>query len=108
MTRCGCGSVQRARIESAAEAIKRAGGRAVAVSGDVTEAHAVEHVVAVVEDVLGTIELLVMNAAMSGPTGPVHEINPDECWRTVERNVRGPYLYARAVVSGVSGASAES
>lgn len=65
---------------------------------DVTDADAVR---AWVDDVLarqGHIDLLVNNAGVIDAEVPLEESDPDDWWRAVEVNVRGPYLVTRAVL----------
>lgn len=65
---------------------------------DVTDAAAVQ---AWVDDVLarrGHIDLLVNNAGVVDAEVPLEVSDPDDWWRTVEVNVRGPYLVTRAVL----------
>jgi NAD(P)-dependent dehydrogenase (short-subunit alcohol dehydrogenase family) len=81
--------------------IERAGGRAIAVVADVTDQQAVREAVEQTARDLGTIDLLVNNAAVATPVGPVWEVDPDAWWRTVEVNLRGPFLCARAVLPGM-------
>ena len=51
---------------------------------------------------LGPIDLLVNNAGVGGLTsGPLWEMDPEQWWRTIEINVRGPYLCARAVLASM-------
>lgn len=76
-------------------------GRLIAIQADVTKQQDVQHMVNEVEQRLGPVDLLINNAGISGPCGPVWEIDPDEWWNCMETNVRGPLLCARAVLSGM-------
>lgn len=78
--------------------ISACGGRAFGFSADVTDRAAVEESTAEVEKILGSVDVLVNNAGVSGPTAPLWEANPDEWWRTLEINLRGPMLFARTVL----------
>ena len=78
--------------------IEAAGGRALALAADVTDQPAVERAVAEVERRLGPIDLLVNNAGVGGPLGPLWEVDPDDWWRTIDIHVRGSFLCARAVL----------
>jgi NAD(P)-dependent dehydrogenase (short-subunit alcohol dehydrogenase family) len=80
------------------KAIQHAGGQAFAVPGDVTDQHALERIVEVTERHLGPITLLVNNAGIVTPLGPVWETDPDEWWHTMDVNLRGPLLGMRAVL----------
>lgn len=84
-----------------AQALAAAGGRAVATPVDVTDGAAVEQAVAEIERGLGPVDLLVKNAAVAGPVGLTWEVEPEEWWRAVEINLRGPFLCARAVLPGM-------
>lgn len=75
--------------------------RAIAVRSDVTNRTAVEEMVAQTEAELGPISLLVNNAGSAGVIGPIWETDPDDWWRTIEVNLRGPMLCARAVLPGM-------
>jgi NAD(P)-dependent dehydrogenase (short-subunit alcohol dehydrogenase family) len=78
--------------------IRQAGGRALAVAADVTEDKAVARLVETVERDLGPITLLVNNAGIGGPIGPLWEVAPDKWWRTVEVHLKGTLLCTRAVL----------
>ena len=78
--------------------IEQADGRAIAVVADVTDAEAIQAAVDQTERELGPVDLLVNNAAVATPVGPAWEVDPDAWWRTVEVNLRGPFLCARAVL----------
>jgi NAD(P)-dependent dehydrogenase (short-subunit alcohol dehydrogenase family) len=89
------------QLADAVARIIAAGGDAFAYPADVTDRAAVEAAVAAVERGLGPIDLLVNNAGVSGPVGPLAECDPDEWWRCVEVNLRGPLLCSRAVLPGM-------
>jgi len=85
-----------ARTRDQVEAVAgEIGGRAVAL--DVTDAEAVERVVAESEPV----DLLVANAGIAGHEGSTWEIDPAEWWQTLEVNVLGVHLCCRAVIPGM-------
>ena len=50
---------------------------------------------------LGPIDLLVNNAGILGPIGPLWEIDPIEWWTTMDVNVRGIVLCAQLVLPGM-------
>jgi NAD(P)-dependent dehydrogenase (short-subunit alcohol dehydrogenase family) len=76
-------------------------GRPFACPADVTDRAAVESAVAAVGRRFGRIDLLVNNAGVFGPVGPLAEVDPDEWWRCLEVNLRGPLLCSRAVLPGM-------
>jgi NAD(P)-dependent dehydrogenase (short-subunit alcohol dehydrogenase family) len=75
--------------------------RAIAVRADITDRAAVDRMVAQTQALLGPIDFLVNNAGSAGVIGPVWETDPDDWWREVEVNLRGPLLCARAVLPGM-------
>ena len=83
------------------EMVERADGRALAVPGDVSAPEAVAHVVRTTEAQLGPVDILVNNAGAVGPLGCGWEADPEDWWRTFEINMRGPFLYARALLPGM-------
>jgi NAD(P)-dependent dehydrogenase (short-subunit alcohol dehydrogenase family) len=86
------------QITETADHITQAGGRAVAVPADVSDPRAVERMVQEVERALGPVDLLVNNAGLAGPIGPTWEVEPEEWWRCLEVNLRGPMLCSGAVL----------
>jgi 3-oxoacyl-[acyl-carrier protein] reductase len=74
------------------------GGRGLALPGDATDRAAVQDAVRRTTAELGPIDLLVANAGRFGAGGPVWESDPDDWWRDVEVNLRGPLLAFSAVL----------
>ncbi len=93
-------AVARSRDEVAETAalIEGRGGRAVGLSADVADRAAVEAAVAGVEDRFGSVDVLVNNAGIGGPNLPLWSCDPDEWWRVMEVNLRGPLLCCRAAL----------
>jgi 3-oxoacyl-[acyl-carrier protein] reductase len=57
--------------------------RALAIRADVSDRRDVDRMVAQVEGEMGPVDLLVNNAGVHGPIGPVVATDPDEWWRTM-------------------------
>lgn len=89
------------QLEETVAQIEQAGGRALAVAGDVTVREDVERAVAETTRELGPITVLVNNAGITGPYAPIWAADPDEWWLTQEVHVRGAYLCTRAVLPGM-------
>lgn len=89
------------QLEQTASLIKTAGGSVSAWAADVTDEKRINEIMAAVEESSGPITLLVNNAGRSSSSGPVWEGDPDEWWRDVEVNLRGPFLCTRAVLPGM-------
>jgi NAD(P)-dependent dehydrogenase (short-subunit alcohol dehydrogenase family) len=90
-----------AQVEETAAAINAAGGRALGIAADVNSQADWERVVRETEARLGPVTLLVANAALSDPAGPVYEIDPEVWQKTLDTNVMGSVRGARAVLPGM-------
>jgi NAD(P)-dependent dehydrogenase (short-subunit alcohol dehydrogenase family) len=86
------------QIDETVAEIKAAGGRAFAVPGDVTHRKDVERVVAAAHKHFGPTTLLVNNAGLAGPFGPIGTVDPDEWWAAQAVHVFGPFLYISNVL----------
>jgi 3-oxoacyl-[acyl-carrier protein] reductase len=88
---------QAAAAEEVVAAIERAGGRAMAVGADVTDAAAVGRLVQAALDAFGRIDILVNNAGITRD-GLLMKMS-DEDWDTVlATNLRSVFLVSRAVI----------
>ncbi len=91
----------RAELDAVAAEITAAGGRALVVAGDVTQPGDVERVISTTESAWGPIGLLVSNAGVPGPFGPMWTVDPDEWWAAEQVHIRAPFLYLRRVLPGM-------
>jgi NADP-dependent 3-hydroxy acid dehydrogenase YdfG len=90
------------QISEVAAEITALGGRALAVAADVADRSAVARVVNEAERHLGPISLLVNNAGVPGPFGPLWSVDPDEWWASQAVHIRAPVLFLRAVLPGMT------
>lgn len=86
------------QLDTTVREIKAAGGKAFAVPGDVTNSKDVERVIGAAHKHFGPATLLVNNAGLAGPFGPIGTIDPDEWWASQAVHVRGPFLYISGVL----------
>ena len=91
------------QLAETVQLVERAGGCALAIPGDVSVPAEVAHVVTTAEQQLGPVDILVNNAGfhVAGSLGHDWEVDPEGWWHTFEINLRGSFLYARAVLSGM-------
>ena len=95
---CGMRVAVTARSADEVEAVAAEIG-GLALTGDASSREDVERWVARVEAELGPIDLLAANAGVGlSENQRAWEVDPDEWWRVLEINVRGPYLACRAVL----------
>ena len=99
--RVGLFARSQAELATVAEQIHAAGGRALALPGDTTDPDAVRNTYARLVEELGPPDLLVCAAGVADPVGPTWEADPEAWWRTLEVNLRGPQLWAHAVLPGM-------
>jgi len=76
--------------------IKRAGGKPVAVQGDVSVAADVDRIVETALQAFGRIEILVNNAAIFYRT-PFEELTEEDWDRFLNVNLKGPFLLCRKI-----------
>jgi NAD(P)-dependent dehydrogenase (short-subunit alcohol dehydrogenase family) len=91
----------KSQLEETAEEIRSSGGEVVAIAGDVTNRDDVSRVVSVTENRLGPVSLLVSNAGITGPFGPIWYVDPEAWWDAQMVHVRGMLLYTREVLPGM-------
>jgi NAD(P)-dependent dehydrogenase (short-subunit alcohol dehydrogenase family) len=91
-------SRNQAQLDQVAGEIESGGGRALAIAGDVTKRSDVERVVKTATQRLGSISLLVNNAGIAGPYGPIGIVDPDQWWAAQEVHLRAPLLFMSAVL----------
>jgi NAD(P)-dependent dehydrogenase (short-subunit alcohol dehydrogenase family) len=91
----------RNQLEETVKSIEAQGGRAISVVGDISNIDDAERIASFTEEQLGPVDLLVNNAAVGGEVKPDWETDPQDWWRTLEINLRGPYLCIRRILPGM-------
>jgi 3-oxoacyl-[acyl-carrier protein] reductase len=89
-----------AEARNVAETIRRAGGRAMAVGADVSQAADVAGMMAAVERELGSVDVLINNAGI-GLVRTVDDLTEEDFDRTIAVNLKSVFLCTQAVVPGM-------
>ena len=92
-----CGRTQ-SNLQQTADSISESGGKTEIIPCDVTVLHQLEHAAARVESTFGRVDILINNAGIAGPVGPLHDLAPDEWERILSTNLRSVYFAIRAFV----------
>lgn len=85
-------------IEEVAHQVQTSGGQALAVVCDVSKAGEVQRTVNAVVAEFGTVDILVNNAGVLRTTTPVEKITEEEWDLIVNVNLKGLFLFSRAVL----------
>lgn len=89
------------QLDETVALIEGEGGKAIALAGDVTQRADVERIVTETERQLGPVTILINNAGVPDPFGPIGTVDPDHWWKTQEVHVRAPMLYISALLAGM-------
>jgi NAD(P)-dependent dehydrogenase (short-subunit alcohol dehydrogenase family) len=93
-----CVDVNGDGLESTVETIRRAGGRATALTADVTDLRAVEKAVTAAADELGGLDGAANVAGTGDFTGDVTQTSPETWARVIALNLSGAYHVSRAAI----------
>ena len=94
------------RAESVRDKLAESGGESIIVQIDQSNVESIENAVSQVVDELGSLDILVNNAAMASgghdlPPGDLHAFTPEIWDEMIAVNLRGPYLVARAAADNL-------
>jgi len=88
-----------ADLAAAVGEISRAGGMAAAATADVADHRAASAAVAELRERLGTPDILINNAGISGPIGPVWQTPTAGWWRAIEVNFGGALVLTQLALT---------
>ena len=86
------------QLDETADLIETAGGEALALCGDVTDAGDVNRIVQAARDRFGPVTLLVNNAGIPDPFGPIGNLDPERWWYAQRIHILAPFLYINKVI----------
>ncbi|MDR7494214.1 MAG: SDR family NAD(P)-dependent oxidoreductase [Armatimonadota bacterium] len=92
------GSRTLAETVAVAEEARAVGRRAAPLSVDVANYHDVQRLIATAVGEFGRVDILVNNAAVQGPIGPLWQNPPDEWARTIQINLVGVFYCCHEVI----------
>jgi len=81
------------QLEAVAEEIRAAGGKATIAAADVSNPADVARACGIARDAFGAPSLLVSNAGVPWPFGPVWETDIEKWWQAEAIHIRAPYLF---------------
>jgi NAD(P)-dependent dehydrogenase (short-subunit alcohol dehydrogenase family) len=87
-----------AQLRSVAADIEARGGRALVAPADVADPLQVARACQAARAAFGSPTLLVSNAGVPGPFGPVWEVDSDKWWRAEAIHIRAPQLLMRELM----------
>jgi NAD(P)-dependent dehydrogenase (short-subunit alcohol dehydrogenase family) len=93
-----CCDIDAASAEETARLVRKAGGRAIAQSCDVSVQAQTEAAAAVAHQALGRVDILVSGAAPHDPSGTVLETSLADWDRVLAVNLTGSFLLSRAAL----------
>ena len=88
-------------LDEAVKSIKTSGGKALAQTADIADERQVQELVLATERWVGPVSILVNNAGILDPIGPLAETNGAEWLHNIAINVGGTYLATRTVLPGM-------
>ncbi|SES32580.1 Acyl transferase domain-containing protein [Lentzea xinjiangensis] len=90
-----------AALAEVVESARLLGAEVVHDTADIMDEAGVASVVRRAVETFGSVDVLVNNAGVAGPVGPLWETDEDEWWRAMEVNLRGTLKVCRSVLPGM-------
>lgn len=90
-----------AALEEVEAEIKAMGRHCILATLDIADPHAVASFCDEIVEKFGKVDVLVNNAGVYLDQGKFAESDPEAWWKTVEVNIRGPYLFSRHLLAAM-------
>ncbi len=85
-------------LHAVADGIEAEGGRALVIPADVAEEGSVSAAFSSIYSAWDSVDVLVNNAGVQGPIGPLHAVDVERWWKSVEVNLKGCFLCSQQVL----------
>ena len=85
-------------LREVADGIEAEGGQALAVPADVVDECSVSAAFSSIYSAWNSVDILVNNAGVQGPIGPLHAVDEEQWWKSVEVNLKGCFLCSQQVL----------
>src|SRR5262249_966775 len=85
-------------LKKASDEYKQRGFRHKSYGMDLSVDSNIDSLVQTITRDLGPVDILVNNAGIGGPTAPAHQVSPADWDKTLQINLRTPFLLSRAVI----------
>ena len=85
-------------LHAVADGIEAEGGRALVMPADVVDAGSVSAAFSSIYSAWDSVDVLVNNAGVQGPIGPLHAVDVERWWKSVEVNLKGCFLCSQQVL----------
>lgn len=85
-------------LHAVADGIEVEGGRALVIPADVAEEGSVSAAFSSIYSAWDSVDVLVNNAGVQGPIGPLHAVDVERWWKSVEVNLKGCFLCSQQVL----------
>ena len=85
-------------LREVADAIRRIGGEALAVTADISQPEQMQRAYGQVEQEYGRLDIVFANAGINGVWAPLEDLEPEEWDRTLAINLKGTFLTVKYAV----------
>ena len=89
-------------LKEVGDLIRNAGGHVLEATCDLLDERSIDAAIKHIEEQLGSIDILINNAGVAGPTGADWTLDAKEWWKVFEVNVLGQFQVSMIVMSGMA------
>jgi NAD(P)-dependent dehydrogenase (short-subunit alcohol dehydrogenase family) len=90
-------------IETTSRMVEKVGAQVLSLKADISRATDIQKAVDKAHSHFGRIDILMNNAAVGGPVGPLHEIDEGDWTICMDINLKGYFLFSKAVIPHMMG-----